>query len=76
MADYLEEKDFTAPGWVILQQVRAYYDHDKKADKTDPEIIIARIGLGCFIRPQSLGHFQGMRHGCYAGGFRLFQLID
>ena len=44
MADYMVEQDFTAPGWVILQQVRGYYKVDKKASSADPDIVMKRIG--------------------------------
>ena len=41
---FLEEKDFTAQGWMLVKQVRDYYYKDKGAEYVDREILVERIG--------------------------------
>lgn len=43
---WLDDADFTAKGWVLVEGVRAYYKADVDAQAVDREILLARIGRG------------------------------
>lgn len=42
--EFIEEKDFTAQGWLILKYVKEYYKQDPKAQYIDQDILLDRIG--------------------------------
>lgn len=41
--EFIEERDFTAPGWLLVNNVAQYYDDDPAAQRVDTEIIGDRI---------------------------------
>lgn len=57
VAEHMDERDFTAPGWVILTQIGDYYDHDASAERSDPDVILARIGRR-LANPKALENFK------------------
>jgi KaiC/GvpD/RAD55 family RecA-like ATPase len=43
VSEWIDEKDFTAKGWVLVKGAADYYKHDPSAARVDREILLGRI---------------------------------